>query len=911
MHPLSSVQREIWFDQGLNPSVPLYNIGGYARIDGPIDRVRFNRAVCRIIQENDALRTILHEADPFAVQEFPDASGYELPFRDFSHETDPRSKANQWVQREFEKPFSLYGHLLFRYALVKVSEDCYYWLFCHHHLIADGWSISLTVRRVADVYNNLSAETPELLHPQFSYLDFVKDDMAYEESEKFKTHEHYWREKYARLPDPLVPCPHAHRFREEIIPSRVSYLWLEREFYNRLAAFAGEHRLIPFHVILGALYCYFPRVAPAAAVQVQELTIGLPILNRTNKTFKQTLGVFAGVTPARFDFGADLSFKELMVSIGRELRNNYRHQRIPVSRINRLCGILKENRQQLFDITLSYERLDFNLCFNGSPIEVITLLNGYEQIPLSLYVREFHEEKDVRIDFAYNLAAFDDEEIEAVKARLAFLLNEILSRPDTPVKDLEIIPGPERRKLLQEWNDTTAGYPKDKCIYHLFEDQVERTPDATAVVFEDIQLSYGELNRRAHRLACVLIENHGIREDRIVAIMAKRSERMLTGILGILKAGGAYLPIDPDAPQERVAFMLRDSGAGVMISSGVEIMELPGIFNSPLERGAPRNEGWGVSHEARRTGIKSHTTNLAYLLYTSGSTGNPKGVLIQHSSVVNHLFWMQDRYKFSGVDVLTQQAPIFFDVSVGEMFGGLVWGARLCILPPDEEKSVVQVFDIVSRQCVSLMDISIPMLDLFLDHLETHSLAPGLSSLKWVLTGAEAVSAKLVEKFNRVLYNYCETPLINAYGPTEATVDVTTFNCSVNKTSEIIPIGKPMNNVQCYILDSNHKLQPIGAPGQLCIGGEALARGYLNSPELTAERFKDFSHVRHLNTDKINTDSHGKVYNTGDLAKWLPDGNIEFLGRMDHQVKVRGFRIELGEINTRLLEHGDVKEAVV
>ncbi|MCP5049343.1 MAG: amino acid adenylation domain-containing protein, partial [bacterium] len=308
-------------------------------------------------------------------------------------------------------------------------------------------------------------------------------------------------------------------------------------------------------------------------------------------------------------------------------------------------------------------------------------------------------------------------------------------------------------------------------------------------------------------------------------------------------------------------------------------------------------------------------SGLSYLLYTSGSTGKPKGVLLQHSSVVNRLYWMRDQYRLDPDDIFLQQAPLFLDVSVSEMFGGLVWGARLCVMPQDAEKSVEQVFDIVSRQRVSLLDISIPMLDLFLDHLETYSLIPGLSALKWVLTGGDAVSAALAEKFNRVLYSHTGIPLINSYGPTETTVDVTTFDCSANKTGGIIPIGKPMSNVQCYILDPNHKLQPTGAPGQLCIGGEALARGYLNSPELTNSKFQ-ITNYKQITNNKLQITNKTSalsavIYNTGDLARWLSDGNIEFLGRIDHQVKVRGFRIELGEIDARLLEHEDVKQAVV
>ncbi|MCP5051973.1 MAG: AMP-binding protein, partial [bacterium] len=652
MYPLSSVQQEIWFDQVLHPLVPLYNIGGYVRIDGAIDPDIFTRAVHLVVQKNDSLRTILHQHAPLPLQEFPTKVPVDIPFFDFSQFPNSKQNAEQWMERELAKPFDLYDGILFRYALIRLSDKCYYWSFCYHHLVTDAWGISLIIKQAAREYNSLSKETGNATinnnnrQNQYSYVDFILDDRDYQESEKFKTHEQYWKDKFSNPPAPLIPHRYIAKFKGREIPSRISHLWLDHGFYSQLNAFVGQHNVTAFHFFLSALYCYFLKVTGTTGGE--EMVVGLPLFNRNSKSFKQTAGIFVNMMPARFGLGMELNFSQLMQSIRLQLREDYRNQRFPISRINRQSGIHRDRRQQLFDLTFSFENLDISSRFGGSSIEFVTLSSGFEPNPLAVAVKEYHGSghRKVRIDFVYNLAAFQTDEIEYMMKRFRFLLENAIAHPELPVKELEIIPEPELRRLLTEWNDTRTEFPRDKCIHQLFEEQVERTPHHVAVVSQRKHLTYAELNQSADHIAGYLIERHDTRPGDLVGIMVERGVEMIAAIMGILKSGAAYLPIDPDYPEERIDYMLRDSGANILLKSEIVNRESLKFETNPNDQNSNvpnKNQCFpclvlNFEHlnfescftlrdfEFRASDLSP--SGLAYAIYTSGSTGKPKGVMI-------------------------------------------------------------------------------------------------------------------------------------------------------------------------------------------------------------------------------------------------------------------------------------------
>lgn len=891
-YPLSSTQREIWFDQLLHPELPLYNIGGYLRINRPIDPTLFEQALNQVIQENDALRIILHEKEGIPTQTFAEPAHIKLDFYDLSNQENAHQSALKWMKQVFAKPFQLYGKLLFQFALFKISDDCYYWFGKYHHLIVDGWAIFLNVQRVAAIYNALLANHSPTKSTCYSYLDFVKYDLAYLESKKFVEAKRYWLDKYREVPEPLLMPRLATQFKNQVIPSQQSMLYLSGLFYNQLINFASINKVSTFHLILGALYCYFVR-----AYDKEDLVIGLPVLNRSTARFKQTVGLFTGVTPAWFRFGKTLNFIELIQAIREELQQNYRYQRFPMSEINHGIGLHTQNRQQLFDLELSYEKHDYDTYFNGSPTEAVSFSHGFHQPALTIFIRRFHDNQEVRVDFDYNLGFFNEEEIERLKARFEFLLAELLRKPSVPLFELQIMPQAEYQQILIEFNDTKVDYPRDQTIVDLFEEQVEKTPHNIAVVFEDQQLTYQELNTNANQLAHYL-QTFNVKPEVLVGICVKRSLEMIVGILGILKAGGAYVPLDPSYPQERLVFLLNDAKVSVLLVLEKTVHALPS-HQTPL---IFLDSDWdSISQYPDHNPLTSVTpNNLAYVIYTSGSTGKPKGVLVTHYNVTRLFAATFSWFQFHEQDVWTLFHSYAFDFSVWELWGALLYGGRLVVVPYWISRSPDAFYELLGTQGVTVLNQT-PSAFHQLIQAEARLGVSDKLRLRLVIFGGEALEFQSLKPwFERHGDN--KPQLVNMYGITETTVHVTyrpLMRADLNKLGSVI--GKPIPDLQAYLFDHYLQLLPIGIPGELYIGGAGLARGYLNHPKLSANRF----------VPNPFNGAGSCLYRTGDLARYLPDGQLEYLGRIDNQVKIRGFRIEIGEIENILMQHPDVEETAI
>ncbi|MFH1489783.1 MAG: amino acid adenylation domain-containing protein [Pseudomonadota bacterium] len=890
LHPLSSVQREIWFNQMLHPEVPIYNTGGYVHIRGPVDPGRFEKALRQVILQNDALRTILHEGNPLPLQEFPESMDFTLNFQDLSEEKDPETLALQWMQQALVEPYRLYGQPLFSYALIRVSGQRYFWFFRYHHLITDGWSIYLTAQRVADLYSAPDPESPGESMP--SYIDFIEDDQAYLGYARYHKDEEYWREKFKNPPSPLIRKPCVETNRASPRPGGRAAFWLKRSLFNRLETFARQNRVSGFHMILGLLYVYFVQAGGA-----EEFVVGLPLLNRGSKAFKQTLGLFTGVTPARLCLGRNLTFRELVQSLGAELRKDYRHQRFPLGDINRGLGILGKPGEQVFDVILSYPAFTFSGRFKEAPAELMILLHGYEDGTLSFFIFENGDESDVKVDICYSREAFQEEEIEWLKDRLVFLLKEILDHPDMPVKDFTLLPQREYQKIVYEFNETSTDYPRDKTIAQLFEERVEKAPEEIAVVSLageggrslETRLTYRDLNCRANHLARTLEEDHGLGEEEIVGVLMDSSEQVPASLLGILKAGGAYMPMDPASPEKRVKTMLADAACRLLIADErhrESLSDMPDLTIIGAEWGDEQHGGPDIPNpEPRGSG-----DSLAYLIYTSGSTGRPKGSLIVQRAV-SRLVLQTNTIELDRTTRILRTGSLAFDASTFEIWGALLNGGRI-YLPP--ERAVLDARE--ARRMIGEHRITTIWLTASLFN-QLADLDPGLfEGLRHLLVGGERLSAPHV---NKIRAAHPDLAIINGYGPTENTTFTACYHIE-HPFSHDIPIGRPIANTRVYILDAGDRPVPIGVPGEICTGGDGLARGYMNAPEMTAQRFVP------------NPFEPGeRMYRTGDKGRWLPDGSIEFLGRDDDQVKIRGYRIELGEIENRLLDHEAVREAVL
>ena len=879
LYPLTLAQRDIWIDQILHGDTPLHNIGGHVHLPGTLDIDRLRQSIQLLIQKHDSLRLQLtrsRDENGIPQQTIVPSLEVEVPLHDFRGEAEPLKAARRWMQQRFVQPFTLEGQPLVRYDVIRVADENHYCLIQYHHLIIDGWGIALLNRSLAELYTALSqGRAPDLQSP--SYLDHVADNQSYLQSEQYGNHRSYWLQRYDSVPDPLLTSRTPDK---DLAASDCYTVPLSRDLYQQLGILAKQYQASTFHVIIGALALYFTRTQGR-----DEFVIGLPVLNRSKAAFKNTAGPFTGVIPTRLQVKADASFGELLRGIAQTLRADYRRQRFPIGEINRAVKPATQHHQ-LYDIGLSYESHDYDAKFDAITSHSEPLLHGWEQTPLMLYVREFHAQADVKWDFVANRAYFSSQEIERLQGHLVSLLATLLTRAETPMWQLSLLSESERHRLLVEWNDTAIDYPSEKCVHELFEEQVARTPDAVAVIFEEQQLTYRELNERANQLAHYLI-SLGVRPETLVGLCLERSAELVVAILGILKAGGAYVPLDADLPQQRLEFMLRDSAVRYLVTQSSLLDRLPshGCCVTCLDNEAETLKASDCSNLSSGVGAD----NLAYVMYTSGSTGVPKGVAIPQSAVVNFLLSMAVQPGMSSDDRLLSVTTPTFDISVLELLLPLTVGASLDVVPAPLNADGIGLADYVSKRNATVMQATPATWQMML-----HSGWKGCPDLK-VLCGGEALSDHLADE----LQQRCRQ-LWNMYGPTETTIWSTTR--LVAGEGACGSIGRPIANTQVYVLDEHRQPLPIGVPGELYIGGAGLARGYLNRSELTAEKFV---------TNPFSEDADLRLYRTGDLCCWRSDGNLEFIGRIDDQVKLRGYRIELGEIEAAMNEHPLVAQCVV
>jgi amino acid adenylation domain-containing protein len=891
---LTAPQREIWFDQLVHAQVPLYNIGGYVEINRGIDPALFDRAVQRLVAGHDVLRMVLQPVAgaELPVQAFRDAVDVPVPLVDLSGEDDPVAASVQWMQARFVAPFELHGQLLYRYALIRLRDDRHRFFFVYHHLVTDGWGISLLNKRLGRLYAALLQDPrgdgvpgSEACPVQPSYRAFIEHDQDYTRSSRFDEDRRYWADKYRSLPEPLFR-PRSARAGDRQTSSQRQVLWLERPFYDRLRAFAARVDSTPFNVMLGALYVYFTRTA-----RRDELAVGLPILNRGGAAFKDTAGLFINMIPSRFSAGTGLSFRDLLQAIGRTLRADYRHQKFPIGELYRAIDFHRSGRRQLIDLQFNYARHDHETESGVFQGKTVALTNDGKQSPLIISVWEFHDHEDVQVDFVHNLAYLDEDEVARIRTGFVQILAQVIEDPDAAIGALALVSPADQLQLLR-WNEVVAAPAPAATLVERFEAQVARHPQRTAVVHEGDTLSYAELNRRANQLAHALIEQ-GVGPDTLVGLCTVRSLDMVVGLLGILKAGGAYVPLDPDYPADRLAFMLEDAAIRVLVTQADLLDRLPGqvAVTLCLDRDAAEMAALPV-HDPL---VELQPDDLAYVIYTSGSTGRPKGCLVTHANVTRLFTVSEPLYGFGADDVWTLFHSYAFDFSVWELWGALLHGGRLVVVPYLTSRDPQAFHQLLIDEQVTVLNQTPSAFRQLIGVDER----PGHLALRYVIFGGEALDhAALQPWFAR--HGATRPQLVNMYGITETTVHVTHLLLT-GDGAESGHIGRPLADLQVWILDAHLQPVPVGVAGEMFVGGAGVSRGYLNRPELTASRF-------------VTTTLFGRpqrLYRTGDLARQRPDGGLEYLGRIDQQVKIRGFRIELGEIEALLSQHAAVQEAVV
>lgn len=690
-------------------------------------------------------------------------------------------------------------------------------------------------------------------------------------SSEFVRHKNYWLEALhgewvkGYFPYDIQHFERVEDQREEIVSS------ISGQLFQQLLQMGNGSDQRLYMVILAGVTVLLHRYTGH-----QDFVIGAPI-------FRQEVeGEFLNTVLAlRHRLSDSMSFKDVLLQVRQTLTSAVENQNYPLKDV-------------LHDLNLVWTREEFPLFDLTVILENIQEQRYIDYLQCNLGISFFRTEAEIQVRMEYNPARYKRESVERILSHLINLFGTMLGNVNLPLTDVEILLPEEKEQLLHQFNNTRKHVAGAQTIHQIFEMQALLRPESPAVYFGEQRMTYGELNQRANQLAH-LLRKKGVGSDQIVGLMVERSLDMIVGMMGIFKAGGAYLPIATDYPLERVEYLLTDSGARLLLAQqdhlngsafDGEVINLKGLDLDALD------------HTQLQTDGRSH--DLAYIIYTSGSTGKPKGVMIEHHSVVNRLRWMQSQYQLTEHDVILQKTPYTFDVSVWELFWWSMYGAKVCFLEQGGEKDPEAMVQAIERYQITTMHFVPSMLSIFLKHVEETACVARLKSLRQVFASGEALKAEQVAKFRQLLFAQQGTRLHNLYGPTEATVDVTYYDCFAREEQQMIPIGAPIDNIQIYIVDQRYRLQPIGVPGELCIAGVGLARGYLHRPELTHEKFVANPFV-----------SGERMYRTGDLARWLPDGTIEFLGRMDQQVKIRGYRIEPGEVESQLVTHPQIREGVV
>lgn len=876
-YPLTSPQLSIWFTEKMYPGTSISNVAGTLRIKDNICYSLLEKALNCLIKNNEGLRLrICLDESGNPVQYVQSYQYIEVEVKDFSDCEDPIKSLFEWDTQETLKSFELIDHDLYRFIIFKLSDSEGGIYTNIHHIISDAWSLSIISNLVIDYYRCLKNGQTEGVIEKFmpSYVSYIENEQLYKNSSRFEKDELFWNHQFEIPPEMTILK--SRKTQQVSTRSKRKTFVVPKKFSAKLQEYCRSNKVSPYPLFLSALAMYINRVCSK-----EDITIGTPILNRLNLTDKSTVGMFISTIPLRMKIKGSETFTSFSKEVLDLCALTYRHQRYPYEKILKQVRDNHGFTNNLYDIVLSYQNSKFN---KATEFDSSTRwhFNGQQSNSLTIHINDRDDEGSLIIDYDYHEELYFDKEIEFLHRHVISLLWHALDNPEKRICSIEMISENERKKILYDFNNTQKEYPKDKTIHQLFEEQVARTPDQVALIFENTQLTYRELNEKANSLARVLREN-GVVADTVVAIMVHRSVELIVGILAVLKAGGAYLYIDSKLPDERINYMLNDSKIEVMLTEKAFYNKIDDdIFCLDLFD----SKNFHLSSD--NLSVINNSNNLAYMIFTSGSTGKPKAVLIEHRSLNNFIIGANE---LIGIDVgrtILSMATASFDIFVFELFSTLLSGSRLVLTSDDEKSNAEKLLALFNRYEIEIVHGTPAIMNLLLDYNERI-----FNPVKLFIIGGEQFTSSLYNRLNK----HTQAKFFNGYGPSECTVGVTFKELSSDLK---INIGKPISNTKIYILDEFMNLVPIGIQGEIYIGGKGLARGYLNQPKLTEERFID------------NPFCPGeKIYKTGDLGKWYAKGEIEFVGRIDNQVKINGYRIELDEICNQILCLQGVQNAIV
>jgi amino acid adenylation domain-containing protein len=895
--PLSFAQQRLWFLDQLEPESAAYNMPAAVRLSGRLEPVVLGEALNEVVRRHEVLRTSFVNVDGKPVQLI--APSLDLPFAvvDLSSlpATEREREVLRLVREEAQRPFKLNTGPLLRAGLLRLGDDEHVLLVTMHHIISDGWSLRVLVKEVATLYEAFAAgQSSPLPELAIQYADYAVWQQTWLSGEVLDQQLDYWQQQLAGAEILELPTDHERPPVQSYAGAHYDFA-IAPEVATGLSRWSQREGVTLFMTLLAAFQALLHRYTGQ-----DDISIGTPVAGRTRLETEALIGFFVNTLVLRAELKPTDTFSDLLRQVRETTLEAHAHQDVPFEKlVEELQPERDLSRTPLFQVMFTLQNhtpstinLE-NLSVRSLPIE-----NTTAKFDLSLELQETQE--GLSASFEYSTDLFEAATIERLAAHFQTLLAGIVRAPEQRLSRLPLLTEAERSVVLTEWSGETREFARDRCVHELFAEQAAHTPDAVAVVYEDQQLTYRELNDRANQLAHYL-QRQGVGPDTPVGIMVDRSIEMVVGLFGILKAGGAYVPLDPQYPVDRLAFMLDDSGVDLMLTQQSLLDALPQhnmqvvLLDSDWEAITTHQTSTQPPHEPL-------TEHLAYIIYTSGSTGKPKGVMIEHRSLTNYIQSAAERFALQPGDRLLQFFSLSFDAIAEELYSCLTRGATLVLRTAEMMATPFTFVQECARHGITVLDLPVAYWHELTANQRAEDWA-ALDALRLVAIGGEEALPERFAQWHRAVDH--RVRLINTYGPTEATIIATMYELSRNAEAVAdrrIPIGRAVDNVKTYVLDKHSQPVPTGVLGELYLGGLALARGYFNDPGFTADRFVP---------DPFSNEPGARLYKTGDLVRYLPDGNIEFRGRNDHQVKVRGFRVELGEVESAIVEHPLVHDAVV
>ena len=869
VYNLTNPQKSIWFTEQFYKGTPIENITGCVIVLEKLNLKALQKAINLFVKTNDSFRLNFTMDGDKVLQYLSSFSEFEIENVMVNTDEDIKDIENEMSNT----PFEVLDNLLFSFKTFTFSDGHGGFVITAHHLISDAWTAGLVVNEIMDYYEKII--NPQIIdNKNPSYLDYITSEQEYLNSEKFNKDKEFWNEIFKTVPEvATIPSINVENSNSSLsCKAKRKQFVIPKETMNLINEFCKQNKASAFNFFMAVLAIYLSRVS-----SLDDFTIGTPILNRGNFKEKQTTGMYISTIPFRISINHKIPFAEFLSNISADFSKIFRHQKYPYQYLLEDLRKKDSSIPNLYNILLSYQNVRSNKQTSDINYESSWVGNNFISDDIDIHLYDMNDTGDINIAYDYLISKYSIDDICSIHARFLYIINQVLENNDITLNEIEIVTPDEKKKILYDFNNTSADYPRDKTITQLFEEQVEKTPDNIAVVFENQKLTYRELNERANSLANYL-RNNGVGLNDSVAIFLDKSLEMIVAILAILKVDALYVPIDIDYPDNRINFMLSDSNAKIVLTKRAFLLDLD--FENTLAI-----DLCNTIYLDNKTFPSKHAGDLAYVMYTSGSTGNPKGVVVKQKSIIR-LVKNPNYINFHKNEKILQTGSIVFDACTFEIWASLLNGFELYIIKKSELLDPNSLKSYLIENKITILWLTAPLLNQL---CENH---PDMfKTVRCLLTGGDVLSPKHINLIRKVCP---DLTIINGYGPTENTTFSTCFTIN-DYYNDSIPIGYPISNSTCYIVSQDMNLLPIGIPGELVVGGDGVAKGYINNQAFTDLKFL---------SSPFNNDF---LYKTGDLAKWNFDGSISFIGRIDGQVKIRGFRVELGEINLKILEFPNIK----